>query len=98
MSSVLAAVATSVKDVSAANLNREGEATDEILTCSICMDTPEDRGVLDCVSAYTFCLHLSVRGPKFGPDGQRHHTSLYQYRLNMLMNYAGTFILLRLYH
>ena len=27
------------------------DTTEEITNCPICMDTPEDRGVLDCVSA-----------------------------------------------
>ena len=51
--SALVTAAVSVKDVSSVNLNCEGGTTEEILTCSICMDTPEDRGVLDCVSYTT---------------------------------------------
>jgi hypothetical protein len=53
MSTMVTAAVVSVKDVSSVNLNREGGTTEEIVTCSICMDTPEDRGVLDCVSNTT---------------------------------------------
>lgn len=53
MNTMVTAAAVSVKDVSSVNLNKESGTTEDVLTCSICMDTPEDRGVLDCVS---YCM------------------------------------------
>jgi hypothetical protein len=35
------------------------DAVEEISNCPICMDTPEDRGVLDCVSALAIMMTFS---------------------------------------
>lgn len=37
-------------------LQNDADADEEILNCPICMDTPEDRGVLDCVSALAIVI------------------------------------------
>ena len=52
----MADVITDQKDVGKAIVNQVVEDVNEKIVCSICMDHPEDQGVLECVSWYHYCI------------------------------------------